>query len=81
MLAAENKVPRMFYLTLGSVPFRRDKSYNSIALALIWSRFAYIYATAFLKNPAPIAALFFVLKTSIVIAFCIRRPATIQYNQ
>ena len=58
----------------------RENAIN-IVLALIWSRFAYIYAAAFLENPAPITALFFVLETSIVIAFCIRRPALIQSNQ
>lgn len=58
----------------------RHNAFN-IVLALLWSRFAYVYATAFLENPAFVTALFFVLETSIVIAFCIRRPAFIQSNQ
>ena len=53
----------------------------NIVFALLWSRFAYVYAAAFLTNPALVTALFFVLETIIVVAFCIRRPALIQSNQ
>jgi len=49
--------------------------------ALLWCRFAYVYARAFFQNPAFVTALFFALETSIVVAYCIRRPALVQSHR
>ena len=62
-------------------PARLRHKVLNIVLALLWSRFVYLYASAFYRNPALVTALFFVLETSIVIAFCIRRPALVQCHQ